>query len=1022
MRNINFKCALLSLCFVAGNLCAQEKPEDKDFYSTIASFGQAGNANRPMEEIPEMILPQKKNLQWANNRKHRFEPIQKITNQTAIADGLKALRKQYAPFLQDIAPRFTSTRKEIRIEAMQFRYETTEDQQSFSGLEQGNGPWKTINMPYYHGPQGPSTAWYRTEIEIPADLLDQPSVMIHFNGSDYYTDAYINGHHVGYHEGMLDEFEFDIKKYARSGKNTILVKVRNDYSMLGGEGKPRFWGNKLSASNCPGWDDPMSGWSCCPTGYGIYQDVYIVGKSAPYITDIFCRPLLDEKAVELWTEIDMEDGTLANEFQLKYSLFGQNFKATIAKDQTKTIRVEGGRVLNRTLIPIPEKVLRLWTPDAPWLYQMQIALYDKTGAKLLDNRKQQFGMRQFIISKNSTPKGRMYLNGEEIRLRGTNTMGFLQQQAMAHNWEGLTDDLLLAKLTNMNFIRTTQRIVQKEVYELADRVGIMMQADMPLFAYINQKQFPEILKQASGIERVLRNHPSVILMTYVNEPMAEVKAHAISRYAYERMFDALDVVVHNENPERAVKYIDGDYQAPSNGYPDNHCYNIWYDGHGVSLEKMCRGAWMPISKGWMYGCGEFGAEGLDPVDLMTRRYPKEWMKTETDGSWSPKYMRGIYAGEQTYEKHWNWFETESTPKAWVEASHAHQAWGVSKVARAFRRMPRMNSFAIHLFIDAWPNGWMKAIMDCERTAKPAWFAYRDALTPLAVQIETERTAFSSGETHPFQLWICNDTHTLPKGEIRYTLELNGRIINTGKSEAEIPTLTKGSQFQGLLPVTMPKVNKRSTLTLRVGLFDQSTGEALHEETAVCTLYPKTKTQSPKRVYLIGESKDANALTNIYPKTDIVQSGVIKANDLILISKTTLEAKDISAIQAAVSNGATAIVLPSALQADVWKQWNLETFKPNNSWVLFRNRTHAWNKGTKARDLTYSYSSTLQTPERYHFTPFEANDFTPILTHTQKMVLAEKSVNAGRWIICGLDLNGKLDMNPSLQNILKSIYK
>ena len=299
MRNINFKCALLSLCFVAGNLCAQEKPEDKDFYSTIASFGQAGNANRPMEEITEMILPQKKNLHWANNRKHRFEPLQKITNQAAIADGLKALRKQYAPFLQNIAPRFTSIRKEMRIEAMQFRYETTEDQQSFSGLEQGNGPWKTINMPYYHGPQGPSTAWYRTEIEIPADLLDQPSVMIHFNGSDYYTDAYINGHHVGYHEGMLDEFEFDIKKYARSGKNTILVKVRNDYSMLGGEGKPRFWGNKLSASNCPGWDDPMSGWSCCPTGYGIYQDVYIVGKSAPYITDIFCRPLLDEKAVEL---------------------------------------------------------------------------------------------------------------------------------------------------------------------------------------------------------------------------------------------------------------------------------------------------------------------------------------------------------------------------------------------------------------------------------------------------------------------------------------------------------------------------------------------------------------------------------------------------------------------------------------------------------------------------------------------------------------------------------------------------
>ena len=28
---------------------------------------------------------------------------------------------------------------------------------------------------------------------------------------------------------------------------------------------------------------------------------------------------------------------------------------------------------------------------------------------------------------------------------------------------------------------------------------------------------------------------------------------------------------------------------------------------------------------------------------------------------------------------------------------------------------------------------MKAIMDCERQPKPAYFAYREALTPLAVQ-------------------------------------------------------------------------------------------------------------------------------------------------------------------------------------------------------------------------------------------------------------------------------------------------
>lgn len=44
-----------------------------------------------------------------------------------------------------------------------------------------------------------------------------------------------------------------------------MVKIRNDYSMLGGEGTPRYWGNKLAASNSPGWDDPF------PDGLAVRQ-------------------------------------------------------------------------------------------------------------------------------------------------------------------------------------------------------------------------------------------------------------------------------------------------------------------------------------------------------------------------------------------------------------------------------------------------------------------------------------------------------------------------------------------------------------------------------------------------------------------------------------------------------------------------------------------------------------------------------------------------------------------------------
>ncbi len=201
--------------------------------------------------------------------------------------------------------------------------------------------------------------------------------MLHFKGSDYYTDAYVNGHHVGFHEGMLDEFEFNIRKYTRPGKNIFLVKIRNDYSMLGGEGNPRYWGNKLAASNSPGWDDPSSDGPVVRPVFGIYQDFYIEARSEPYIADVFCRPLLEQSAVELWVEVDLDNGEKKlTTFCWNIACMDRIFECCVVEKQTKEVRVEGGRILNRTLIPIPKDLLRLWEPNSPWLYQARVSLYD----------------------------------------------------------------------------------------------------------------------------------------------------------------------------------------------------------------------------------------------------------------------------------------------------------------------------------------------------------------------------------------------------------------------------------------------------------------------------------------------------------------------------------------------------------------------------------------------------------------------------------------------------------------------
>lgn len=1020
MKKHRILLSLASLLCFTFSLNAQDKSlDDKDFYADIASKSVSNQLDRPMENILPVDNPNYPLLDWNGSSLYYYDKVHKISTQKEIESELMALRKKYAPFINDIAPKMKEKRTSFRVKRMQFRYETEEDLKNFQDIVEGKGSWKEIDMPYYHGPQGVSTAWYRQEISIPNEIMSMPSIYLHFNGSDYYTDAYINGHHVGYHEGMLDEFEFNIKPYLKSGKNVLLIRVKNDYSMLGGEGTPRRWGNKLSASNSPGWDDPMSGWGCCPTGYGVYQDVYIEGRSIPFISDIFCRPLINDNAVELWTEVDLTNGELADSFIIKYSLYGQNFSETVVENCVERIDVEGGRILKKIKIDIPESKMRLWSPDTPWLYQMQVSLYDKSGHKLLDNTKRQFGMREFLIDKNSTPKGRMYLNGKEIRLRGTNTMGFLQLDVMRHDWEQLEKDLLLAKLTNMNFIRTTQRIVQKEAYEMADRVGMMMQADMPLFAYINQKQYAEILKQSSGIERVLRNHPSVILMSYLNEPMAEVKPHAISRYAYERLFEALDIVVHNENPDRAVKYIDGDYQPPSNGFPDNHCYNIWYDEHGTTLDSLDRGGWMPISKGWMYGCGEFGAEGLDSEDLMNRRYPALWKAKKTDGTWTPENLHGKSAGAQTWGRHWNWFETQSTMKDWVNESRKHQEWGVNKVARAFRRMPRMNTFAVHLFIDAWPNGWIKAIMDCERTAKPAWYAYRDALTPLSVQIVQERTQFYSGDKFYFPVWICNDTHNQPDSELRYVMELDGKCIDSGRIKANVPNVTEGTKYQGVIPVSFPDVDKKTDVRIRIALYDKNSGKIVHEDVANLEVYPNTVSTDYPDVYMLGSSNDANAVVNYFGMNKVLDLNGLSDNGIVMVSDSTISRKNFERVINIAEKGGTVVFFNSSLSRNLSDLLNIKSgFTKDDSWIVFRNKDLKCFNGSSSTDLKYNYSSVLNRPERHYFRAFDNKGaYIPVLTHKHKIVVGTKTIGNGTIVVCGLKIEGKIDTTPLISRIL-----
>lgn len=838
-------------------------------------------------------------------------------------------RQRMAKFLADLAPPLPTARISLPLEGFDWREETEDDRQNFLSTLAGTGQWTRVAIPHYGPPLGRAVTYYRTSFELTANMLSKGSLFAVFDGVDYEAHVFINGAFLGSHEGFFAPFEFDFTAQARPGLNHLLVKVENDHVCMGSidnDGNQTLDGDKIYAATGLGYDDPKLGWHHCPPGMGICQGVRIEARSRLFIRDIFVRPLPDEGSAEAWVEVyncDLRNAPVT--FEL--SLFGQNFKSVVfgnRRVRLTTTGIRGHGDIDKELVPVIQKPAgpgvsqfrmvfqipgaRRWDSATPWLYQLQVKLLDEHD-KVGDARHQQFGMRTFRQDEHSTPKGKFYLNNREIRLRGANTMGHEQRCVFRKDWPQLIDDILLAKLCNMNFLRLTQRPVQREVYEYCDRLGLMTQTDLPLFGCLRRNQLCEAIRQAEEMERLIRSHPCNILVSYINEPFpnGQSRPHRnLTRNELEQFFDMVSRAVRMSNPERVIKCVEGDYDPPTSaGMPDNHCYCGWYIGHGIDLGRLNRGHWIPIKAGWHYGCGEFGAEGLDSLEVMREHYPKGWLPPAGQTSiatWRPDKL----SGSQTNRFQYLWFPAQKTPEAWIEASQRHQAWVTRIMTEAFRRDWRMNTFAIHLFIDAWPCGWMKTIMDVNRIPKKAFFTYREALTPLMVSLRTDRRAFFAGQIVEMEAWVCNDSHDVPAGaHLRYQLEINGRILQSGRITARIPRCS--SQPQGLVRFPLPSLAERTTATIRLALANKS-GKTLFDTAQEVDVFPLLPKANDRRIFIIGHRNGPAAKLAKQRGLTCVRNGTPQTTDVIVVDDPAAYARRRPGVDAAVKAGATVVFL------------------------------------------------------------------------------------------------------------------
>lgn len=828
----------VGLFFFCSSVCAWG--QEKDLFEQIALQDRSevvGLEENPRPRLSGVLLP------WDERPCAPFMLSEKITTQKQLDEELARMRRQYEPFMRNLAPRLPETRRQTELDDFEWRLLSSDMREDEEGnmypidnMEPINTPWQLVSIPHYAGPINHAEAVYRKKLNISDRQLASGHIYLHFNAVDYRSEIYINHKLVGKHVGLLGSFEWDIKPFLCKGGNLLEVKVINEPIMMGDNnflGPKRKFGKKLAACGGPGWNGPgrAKGWQNCPPGFGIWQRCYIESRPAAFIRGMYVRPNLEKATAEVEVELA---GDIADSMVLCYSLYGQNFREVViqnkkvenmkpTEDENKDTKI------CKFTITIPEDKMKIWSLDEPWLYQLQVKL--ESEGELQDARKQTFGMRSFIESKTSIPKGRFYLNGREIKLRGANMMGNLMQCVMRKDFDRLRDDILLAKIAGMTFWRMTQQPCQEEVFDYFDQLGMLSQCDMPCFNGYRKDCVDEVLPQFEELIRLVRNHPCNALVSYCNEPDFS-KPMMLNREEHVALFSTFDKIAEKMNPGQVTKWIEGDYVNVSQKHSDHHCYDTWY---GDNMRNVYLGGWYNTVSGWMASCGEFGAEGLDDEELMKKYYPLSWQAVAEDGKWSPNQIP-LCQTERVGKK---WLRlTTGSKEDWINNSREYQMWATRLFTEALRRNPKINAFSIHLLIDAWPAGWLKSIMDTDRKAKPAYYAYKEALSPVAVNLRPDAFYGFSGEKGRVAVFICNDTpEKLTGHKLRYQILSGEKVLYTGHSAAVVPA--SEPQFQGYLEFAFPEVKDRTKITVQVALIDEESGALVHDSSYELEVLPAT---------------------------------------------------------------------------------------------------------------------------------------------------------------------------------------
>jgi len=354
--------------------------------------------------------------------------------------------------------------------------------------------------------------WYRKNFTVDALHAGEFSKLM-FYAVNYVADIWLNDVYLGYHEGGYTPFAFDVSNVLiPGGNNTLVVRVDNP-----------FWSSRndiVPYANCD-WFNYT----------GIIHDVYLEFSNEVSVvrtnivpqnvngdfqtTVIVGNKFSQTKNVNIDIEVFEADVNESN-FNSESASQILGLQTPVAGITTTAISVLSDSVsLWQTNLNIANP--KLWSMKNPNLYVMKVKL--SVDGNVVDEYYTQFGIRKLNIDGD-----KFYLNNQTVFLTGVARHEDHPTYGRSIPIDTIYSDLQKVKSVNATSLRTAHYPNHLQTYLLADRLGIAIIEEIPVFWFDTEEAWNIQNNQRHIHEQMFRemvfkdyNRPSIFLWSTANE-------------------------------------------------------------------------------------------------------------------------------------------------------------------------------------------------------------------------------------------------------------------------------------------------------------------------------------------------------------------------------------------------------------------------------------------------------------------------------------------------------------------------